>query len=63
LGKPPPDSAGFAVEAKCDGQRGLAVISDGKVTLWSRNGANITQTFPEIIAALPEAVAGGTHPQ
>ncbi|MGZ4585850.1 MAG: ATP-dependent DNA ligase [Mycobacterium sp.] len=58
LGSPPDDSAGFAVEAKYDGQRGLAIVSGGAVTLWSRNGANITDTFPEITAALPEAVAG-----
>ena len=58
LGSPPHDSAGFAVEAKYDGQRGLAVVSADVVTLWSRNGANITDTFPEITAAMPQAVAG-----
>ena len=58
LGSPPHYSAGFAVEAKYDGQRGLAVVSGGAVTLWSHSGANITHTFPEISAALPQA--GGT---
>ena len=53
LGEPPSRFADFAVEAKYDGQRGMAVIADGAVTLFSRNGANITGTFPEISAALP----------
>jgi ATP-dependent DNA ligase len=30
---------GFAVEAKYDGQRGIAILDDGVVTLLSRNGA------------------------
>ena len=30
------------MEAKYDVQRGLAVVSDGVVTVCSRNGANIT---------------------
>jgi len=45
------------VEAKYDGQRGLAVVDGGGVTILSRNGADITRTFPEITAALP-AVLG-----
>ena len=53
LGRPPARFARFAVEAKYDGQRGLAVVDGGSVTLLSRNGADITRTFPEIIAALP----------
>jgi ATP-dependent DNA ligase len=52
LGKPPARFADFAVEAKYDGQRGMAVIDDDTVTLLSRNGAEITRTFPEITAAL-----------
>jgi bifunctional non-homologous end joining protein LigD len=55
-GKPPPKFADFAIEAKYDGQRGIAVLGGGVVTLLSRNGANITRTFPEITAALPAAV-------
>jgi bifunctional non-homologous end joining protein LigD len=53
LGKPPTRYTDFAVEAKYDGQRGIAVVDRGQVTLLSRNGADITQTFPEITAALP----------
>lgn len=56
LGQPPERFANFAVEAKYDGQRGLAVMDGGVVKLLSRNGADITHTFPEITAALPAAV-------
>lgn len=55
LGKPPLQFADFAVEAKYDGQCGLAVVDGGAVTLFSRNGADITRTFPEIAAAIPAA--------
>jgi bifunctional non-homologous end joining protein LigD len=58
LGRPPAQFADFAVEAKYDGQRGMAVIDCGQVTLLSRNGADITRTFPEITAALPCVVPG-----
>jgi bifunctional non-homologous end joining protein LigD len=53
LGKPPGRFVDFAVEAKYDGQRGMAVVDCGAVTLLSRNGADITRTFPEISTALP----------
>ncbi|RDH80173.1 hypothetical protein DVS77_04120 [Mycolicibacterium moriokaense] len=56
LGQPPERLADFAVEAKYDGQRGLAVMDGGMVKLLSRNGAEITRTFAEIAAALPAAV-------
>jgi bifunctional non-homologous end joining protein LigD len=52
LGKPPTRYTDFAVEAKYDGQRGMAVVDGGTVKLWSRNGADITCTFPEIATAL-----------
>jgi bifunctional non-homologous end joining protein LigD len=60
LGQPPQPFTDFAVEAKFDGQRGIAIFDGGVVTLLSRNGANITRTFPEITAALPDAVC--RHP-
>jgi len=41
-GKPPTRFADFAIEAKYDGQRGIAILDGGAVTLLSRNGANIT---------------------
>jgi bifunctional non-homologous end joining protein LigD len=56
LGRPPARFADFAVEAKYDGQRGLAIVDGGRVKLLSRNGADITRTFPEITAALPSAM-------
>lgn len=57
-GKPPARYADFAIEAKYDGQRGIAIYRDGTVTLLSRNGADITHTFPEIAAALPATALG-----
>lgn len=58
-GGPPPIRYGaFAVEAKYDGQRGIAILQGGEVTLLSRNGAVITRTFPEVTSALPAAVGG-----
>ncbi|KUI16942.1 hypothetical protein AU193_22435 [Mycobacterium sp. GA-1285] len=56
LGKPPSRFTDFAVEAKYDGQRGIAVCDEASVTLQSRNGANITRTFPEVAAALSRAL-------
>jgi bifunctional non-homologous end joining protein LigD len=47
LGKPPARFDHFAFEAQYDGQRGLAVMDGGEARLLSRNGADITRTFPE----------------
>jgi bifunctional non-homologous end joining protein LigD len=55
LGQPPPRFSDFAVEAKFDGQRGIAILDGGLLTLFSRNGASITRTFPEVASALPKA--------
>ncbi|MDG4668013.1 non-homologous end-joining DNA ligase [Mycobacterium sp. 236(2023)] len=55
-GPPPAAFENFAVEAKYDGQRGLAIVEAGTARLLSRNGADITHTFPEIAAALPSAL-------
>ena len=57
-GRSPKRFADFAVEAKYDGQRGIAIVDRGSGTLLSRNPADITRTFPEITEALPGAVAG-----
>lgn len=48
LGSRPHDSTDFAVEAKYDGQCGMAVFDGSSVTLLRRNGADITRTFPKI---------------
>src|SRR4051794_26169197 len=58
LGRPPAPFSDFAVEAKYDGQRGIGIVDSDSVTLVSRNGGEITRTFPEITAALPAAVNG-----
>ncbi|MGH3645151.1 MAG: non-homologous end-joining DNA ligase [Mycobacterium sp.] len=55
-GQPPSRFDEFAVEAKFDGQRGIAILDHDRVTLLSRNGADVTRTFPEIASALPGAV-------
>jgi ATP-dependent DNA ligase len=52
LGRPPARFADFAVEEKYVGQRGMAVVDGSRVTLLSRNGANISRTFLEITSAL-----------
>ena len=57
LGRPPTRFDQFAIEAKYDGQRGIAILDGDRVTLLSRNGADITRTFPEISVALPTALS------
>ncbi|MCV7240574.1 non-homologous end-joining DNA ligase [Mycolicibacterium celeriflavum] len=52
LGKPPTQFDSWALEAKYDGQRGMAVVDGGTVKLWSRSGAAFTRTFAEIATAL-----------
>ena len=41
LGRPP-SGDGFAVEVKYDGQRGLIVVDDDGVAVFTRNGENMT---------------------
>jgi bifunctional non-homologous end joining protein LigD len=54
----PPAGDGWAYEMKWDGQRAIAVVSPSAVTLVSRNGNDVSGSFPELVDALPEAVAG-----
>ncbi|MCP9276829.1 hypothetical protein NM203_32085 [Mycolicibacterium sp. CAU 1645] len=42
LGAPPVRFADYAVEANYVGQRGMAVVDGGRVTLFSRNGADVS---------------------
>lgn len=56
LGKVPASSEGYSLEFKHDGQRGTAVATPGAVWLFSRNGADVTATFPEVTTALSEAL-------
>jgi bifunctional non-homologous end joining protein LigD len=43
----PPSGGGNAVEWKFDGQRATVVVEDA-VTIFSRNGADVSRTFPEL---------------
>lgn len=38
----PPSGHGYATEIKADGQRGTLVITAGSVTVFSRNGADVS---------------------
>ena len=53
---PAPRGGQFAVEVKFDGQRGILTV-DRRVRVTSRNGADITETFPEL-SAVSAAVGG-----
>jgi len=48
LGTPPSTGAGVATEVKLDGQRATVIVADGEVTVFSRNGADVTRTYPEL---------------
>ncbi|MCU1558313.1 MAG: ATP-dependent ligase, partial [Microbacteriaceae bacterium] len=50
------DEEGWAFEMKWDGIRAIARIDGGAVSLTSRNGKDLTVTYPEL-AVLPEVVA------
>lgn len=54
----PADTSKWALEVKWDGLRALAVTRDKELTLLSRNGTDITATYPEIA---PLAGWSGTH--
>ena len=63
LGKPPTRFGDYAVEAKYDGQRGMAVIDSKSVTLLSRNGAVALAVLAAalLVAAISAVVLGFTH--
>jgi bifunctional non-homologous end joining protein LigD len=49
----PPGGPGWSVEFKWDGIRAIVeVAADGQVRMWSRNGNDITASYPELVAAL-----------
>lgn len=56
LGRPPAGDD-FAVEVKYDGQRGLIVVDGDDVAVFTRNGAEVSRTFPEL-ARVGAAVGG-----
>jgi bifunctional non-homologous end joining protein LigD len=49
---PPFAQAGWIYELKFDGYRLIAGVTDGKVRLATRNGADATKWFPEVVEAL-----------
>ena len=50
----PFDDRGWVFETKWDGFRVIARVDHGKVTLLSRNGKNVSQTYPRIVQALKQ---------
>ncbi|OFV78045.1 hypothetical protein RERY_13010 [Rhodococcus erythropolis] len=48
----PPTGERWAFESKWDGQRVIAITGSKAPALWSRNGNDISDSFPEILDAL-----------
>lgn len=46
----------WIIEPKYDGERIIALNSDGKIALWTRRNIQATHKFPEIVAALKENI-------
>ncbi|MDQ3306642.1 MAG: hypothetical protein M3535_11840, partial [Actinomycetota bacterium] len=44
----PPDPEAYQLEPKLDGQRVMAVVDAGVLTLTNRRGGDITTTYPEL---------------
>ncbi|NKS56165.1 ATP-dependent DNA ligase [Rhodococcus hoagii] len=55
---PPPTGQRWAFEVKWDGARAVAVIEDAAVRLFSRNGNDISGSYPEVVDSLASALAG-----
>ncbi|MGY2003528.1 non-homologous end-joining DNA ligase [Blastococcus sp. SYSU DS1024] len=53
----PADDGGWGYEFKWDGVRALAAVRDGRLTLASRKGTEITVRYPEV-ARLPDPLTG-----
>ncbi len=54
------DTAAWAFEMKWDGIRAIAEVRDGAVTLMSRNGVDITASYPEL-EGIPAMLAANGH--
>lgn len=54
----PPDTAAWAIEMKWDGVRALALCKGESCRLYSRNRREITDSYPELAAALAESARG-----
>jgi bifunctional non-homologous end joining protein LigD len=48
LAPAPPVGPGWAWELKWDGIRALALVQDGALRLWTRNGNEVTPRYPEL---------------
>lgn len=59
LGKAPVSGENLATEFKWDGQRAIVVIEGGTTRVWTRNGADVSRTYPEL-AGIAEAVGGAS---
>lgn len=53
-----PEGEGWAWEMKWDGQRAIAQVKAGSVRMFSRNGNDITATFPEVTDPLVDVLDG-----
>jgi len=53
----PPTGAEWSFELKFDGVRAFAIVENGRLTIQSRNGTNMTSWFPELapLAAVIDA--------
>jgi len=52
---------GWVFERKLDGERVMAVASEGRVGLRSRNGKDVSTSYPEVVEALRGAVEAGAE--
>ena len=50
----PADDDGWAYEVKWDGVRALVAVEDGRVTLTSRNGNDVSSSYPELRGLGPQ---------
>lgn len=57
---PPLGQPGWIWEIKFDGWRLIATLDRGSVRLTTRNGADYTARFPEVVAGL-SGLEGGPH--
>ena len=55
-----PDGPGWVYELKLDGFRGQAIRDKSGVHLLSRNGKDFSKKFPQVFAALKNALPMGT---
>jgi bifunctional non-homologous end joining protein LigD len=59
-GELPNDDPNWVFEFKWDGVRAISVIEDDSVTLWSRNGNEMTLAYPELAPLAAEVGEGPT---